>query len=219
MPECNICGETQFGPGPCGRLSEKALPPRCLVCGSLERHRVARAAIERFRIPERFAALRLLRFSVDPIVEDGWFKSAEISIYGGSNSLDVQAIDRADESYDVVVCSHVIEHVADDRRAISELVRILSRRGFLVLAYPRTEHSQSTQDWGYPDPARNMHYRAYGADFERSLGNVAPELAAIAIKGRDPVTGDDKRFSVLSRSRFWIEHILARVPGARPIEP
>jgi SAM-dependent methyltransferase len=199
-------------------VSENGLLPRCLGCGSLERHRVARSAIDRFRISERFAELALIRFSADPIVEDRWFKTAEISLYGGDNSIDVQHIDRADESYDVIVCSHVIEHVADDRRAIGELVRILSRRGFLVLAYPRTEHGEPTQDWGHPDPARNLHYRAYGADFERSLGKLAPGLAAIAVKGRDPVTGDDKRFSVLSRSEFWTARILKTVPEARRIE-
>jgi SAM-dependent methyltransferase len=217
LPACNICGETGFVAGPFGRLSEQGLPPRCVRCRSLERHRVARAAIDRFRIPERFTGLGLIRFSSDPIVEDRWFGSAEISIYGGSNSLDVQRIERADERYDVVVCSHVIEHVANDERAICELVRILSPRGFLVLAYPRTEHGGPTQDWGHADPSRNEHYRAYGPDFEPQLAGISPQVAAIAIKGRDPVTGDGKRFSILSKSKFWTDHILACVPGARLI--
>ncbi len=218
MSACNICGELRFVPGPFGRVSERGLPPRCAGCGSLERHRVARQAIDSFRIPERFARLSLIRFSSDPIVEDRWFASAEVSIYGGDNSIDVQAIERADESYDVVVCSHVIEHVADDRRAILELTRILSPQGFLVLAYPRTEHGEPTQDWGHPDPDKNEHYRAYGADFDARLARIAPALSTIAIKGFDPVTGDGKRFSILSKSEFWTGHILAAVPGARQIE-
>jgi SAM-dependent methyltransferase len=218
VPACNICGETRFVAGPFGRLSEQGLPPRCARCQSLERHRVARAAIDLFRIPERFASLGLIRFSSDPIVDDRWFGSVEISLYGGSNSIDVQQIGRADGRYDVVVCSHVIEHVADDKRAIAELVRILSPRGFLVLAYPRTEHGEPTQDWGHADPARNEHYRAYGCDFELQLAGISPEVAAIAIKGRDPVTGDGKRFSILSKSQFWTGRILACVPGARLIE-
>ncbi len=218
MPACNVCGETRFVPGPFGRLSERGLPPRCAGCGSLERHRVARQAIDRFRIPERFAGLTLIRFSSDPILDDRWFATAEVSIYGGDNSIDVQAISRADESYDVVLCSHVIEHVADDRRAILELTRILSARGFLVLAYPRTEHGEPTEDWGHPDPDKNEHYRAYGSDFDARLARIAPSLSTIAIKGFDPVTGDGKRFSVLSKSEFWAGRILAAVPGARRIE-
>jgi SAM-dependent methyltransferase len=217
MTACNICGENRFGPGPFGRLSEAKLAPRCLNCRSLERHRVARAAIDRFRISDRFATLTLIRFSIDPIVEDRWFATAEVSLYGGENSIDVQKIDREDESYDVVVCSHVIEHVADDTRAVRELVRIVSPKGFLVLAYPRTEHGEPTQDWGRPDPARNEHYRAYGADFEPQLAGISPDVTAIAIKGRDPVTGDGKRFSILSKSKFWTAHILASVPGSERI--
>jgi hypothetical protein len=104
--------------------------------------------------------------------------------------------------------------VADDRGAVAELVRILTHRGFLVLAYPRTEHGEPTQDWGHPDPTKNEHFRAYGSDFDRALARISPDVAAIAVKGRDPVTGDDKRFSILSKSEFWTGHILSRVPEA-----
>src|SRR4029079_2608545 len=192
MVDCNICGGSKFGPGPYGRMSIAGLPPRCLGCGSLERHRIMRQAIEAFRDPEAFASLRLIRCSADPIVDPRWFASSELSTFDGENSLDIQAIDRTDEAYDVVLCSHVIEHVEDDRNALHELLRIVSRRGFLILAYPRTEKGVSTADWGYADPARNFHYRGYGDDFDAVMSKVAP--AAIGIENADPVTGDRKRF-------------------------
>lgn len=40
------------------------------------------------------------------------------------------------ESYDMFICSHVLEHVADDRKALSELLRILKPGGFGILMVP-----------------------------------------------------------------------------------
>src|SRR5438874_10108510 len=182
MPICNICGDDRFIPGPNRRLSRSSLPPRCASCLALERHRAIRRAIDSIRVPDRFADLRLIRFSDDPIVDDQWFKTSEASIFEGDNSLDIQAVERPDEAYDVIVCSHVIEHVADDRKAIGELIRILSPRGFLLLAYPRSEEGGLTEDWGFADPAKNGHYRGYGHDFDAVMARAARGAATITIE-------------------------------------
>jgi 2-polyprenyl-3-methyl-5-hydroxy-6-metoxy-1,4-benzoquinol methylase len=168
-----------------------------------------RAMIDAVRDPARFSRYRLIRFSPDPIVDDAWFHSAEVSIFGGANSLDIQAIARPDGSYDVVICSHVLEHVKDDTKAIAELVRILSPEGFLVLAVPRTETGEATEDWGFADPVKNFHYRGYGRDFDARLKSVVPGVHVLAQERADPVTGDTKRFHVLTKSRFWRDRFLA----------
>jgi len=197
-------------------MSRSGLPPRCTRCGSLERHRAIRQAIDSFRAPdEPFSGLKLIRFSDDPIVDDRWFKTNEVSRFEGDNSLDIQAIDRPDQSYDVVLCSHVIEHVADDRKAIRELTRILSPRGFLLLAFPRSEEGELTQDWGFADPCKNRHYRGYGRDFDAVLAGAAGDAATIAIEADDPVTGDSKKFAIITRSAEWVERVLESVAGAR----
>lgn len=162
-----------------------------------------RAAIDALGGRDRFAGYRLIRFSPDPIVDDAWFKSAEVSIFEGSNSLDIQRIDRPDGAYDVVVCSHVLEHVKDDAAAVRELVRILSPEGFLILAVPRSEKGKMTDDWGFPDPTRNLHYRGYGQDFTARLAQIVPDAQSFAIEHPDPVTGDRKMFYILTKSAFW----------------
>jgi ubiquinone/menaquinone biosynthesis C-methylase UbiE len=40
------------------------------------------------------------------------------------------------ESYDMFICSHVLEHVDDDRKALSELFRILKPGGAGILMVP-----------------------------------------------------------------------------------
>jgi ubiquinone/menaquinone biosynthesis C-methylase UbiE len=50
---------------------------------------------------------------------------------------DVANIPFADGSFDVVVCSEVLEHIAENRNAVAELVRVLKNRGDLMVSVPR----------------------------------------------------------------------------------
>ncbi len=50
---------------------------------------------------------------------------------------DVTELPFPDESFDVVFCSEVLEHVHDDGRAISEIVRVLKSGQSLVVSVPR----------------------------------------------------------------------------------
>ncbi len=50
---------------------------------------------------------------------------------------DVTALPFSDGAFDVVLCSEVLEHVEDDRRAVRELVRVLKPGGDLVVTVPR----------------------------------------------------------------------------------
>jgi SAM-dependent methyltransferase len=176
-----------------------------------------RAVVELFRESDRFSRYRLIRFSPDPVVDDEWFRKAETSIFEGENAIDIQAIDRPDGVYDVVICSHVLEHVKDDAKAIRELVRILSQDGFLILAMPRTEVGEITQDWGFADPAKNLHYRGYGRDFDEKLQKIVPEAYYFPVEYPDPVTSDSKKFYLLTKSNFWRNKISA-ILGSMPLK-
>ena len=103
----------------------------------------------------------------------------EISLFKGSNSIDLQQIDRSDRSYDVIVCNHVLEHVPDYRAALRELGRVLSARGFLFLSFPDPYHVERTVDWGYPDPSLHDHYRHFGRDVEEVLRQELPDCHAV----------------------------------------
>lgn len=51
--------------------------------------------------------------------------------------MDITALPFADNSFDVVICSEVLEHIPDDDIAISELVRIVKPGKTLAVSVPR----------------------------------------------------------------------------------
>lgn len=197
--KCPICGGTVFGPGPKGRSSPNGAMPRCAGCQSLERHRIFRIMFDRLG-PDNFANWKAIQFSPDPTVEPSWFAQHELSVYGEPSGLDIQKIDRPDEAYDMVICSHVLEHVGDDRAALNELLRIATNDGLLYLAFPDPFREDVTRDWGFPKPEKHGHWRVYGTDVVKRFEDYIPDQPVLAYRGQDPVTGEWEGAFLLPRS-------------------
>ncbi|MER2533954.1 MAG: methyltransferase domain-containing protein [Rhizobiaceae bacterium] len=212
QPTCPICGGTEFGPGPKGRRSPNGAMPRCAGCQSLERHRIFRIMFDRLG-PENFAEWTAIQFSPDATIDPAWFAAHELSVYGGPTSLDIQRIDRPDAAYDLVACSHVIEHVGDDRAALHELLRIARTDGLLYLAFPDPFREAVTRDWGFPKPEKHGHWRVYGADVVERFRTYIPHQTVLAYHGEDPVTGEREGAFLLPKSaarKRWIEQRLGK---------
>ena len=91
--------------------------------------------------------------------------------------MDIQDIQYPDQSFDVVICCHVIEHVDDDDKAMRELHRVLRKGGFAVLQVPLALNLEKTIEdrtlktdkerkrmFGQVD-----HVRLYGLDYFNKL--------------------------------------------------
>ena len=59
---------------------------------------------------------------------------------------DVTALEYAAESFDLVICNHVLEHVPDDQAALSELHRVLAPGGWAILQVPYCETVEATDE-------------------------------------------------------------------------
>ncbi|MDP6908310.1 MAG: class I SAM-dependent methyltransferase, partial [Flavobacteriales bacterium] len=57
---------------------------------------------------------------------------------------DIQNMPFDDNSFDVIFCNHVLEHVEDDYKAMSELFRVLKPDGFAILQVPVDYKSGTT---------------------------------------------------------------------------
>jgi SAM-dependent methyltransferase len=62
--------------------------------------------------------------------------SADLMGPGVMTHFDIQHMPFADETFDVVICNHVMEHVADDSVAMAAIYRILKPGGWALLQVP-----------------------------------------------------------------------------------
>jgi SAM-dependent methyltransferase len=202
MAECNICGNGSFEPGPGGRLW-KGMPIRCSSCRSLERHRAIRSFYDRLLRSGLLKSFgNALQFSKDPCVPPGCFSRHTVSIYGGPNSMDIKDTQLESSSVDWIICNHVLEHIDDDRKAVNELMRVLSSGGVLQLNVPGPPSRGDTIDWGFPDPSDHDHYREYGDNdfldrFKDSIDLF--HASSLKLSAIDPVTKKYERIFILTK--------------------
>ena len=84
------------------------------------------------------------------------------------------------DSYDFILCNHVLEHILDDNKAMKELYRVLKKGGTGIFQVPlNMSNKQTYEDFTITDPKeRNEafgqydHVRVYGMDFFERLKNV-----------------------------------------------
>ena len=203
---CNLCGwqGSEF------YVSEDGPDRRCPTCDSLPRHRLLKHVLEQKQLP--LAGSRILH--VSPKGEralERWFRtrcSSYLSIDKGGawntrrsgaamRQMDLTELELADGSIDFVMCSHVLECIEDDARALREIYRVLSPGGMAAL--PVQIYGQKTTKVLAPESEPYHHawhpgldyfdrYRAAGflvEMFDRSIDDR--QLLAIHDNARVPI--------------------------------
>src|SRR5208283_4968310 len=122
----------------------------CPRCGALERDRVLRLYFERktnlFTSP-----LTVLHFAPEHWLQrklrglrNLTYTSADLYSPNAMVRMDITDIRFPAETFDAVICNHVLEHIPDDRKAMSELFRVLKVGGWAVLQVPIIEGQPET---------------------------------------------------------------------------
>lgn len=91
------------------------------------------------------------------------------------------------ESFDVVLCNHVLEHIKDDTTAMKEIFRILKKGGWAILQIPQDLNRDKTfEDDSITDPKERSqifgqydHVRIYGLDYFDKLKSIGFEVQPI----------------------------------------
>jgi ubiquinone/menaquinone biosynthesis C-methylase UbiE len=114
--------------------------------------------------------MRLLHFAPEPFLSD-FFRStfrqyvtADLDPRNVDYAADITKLPFADASFDMVYASHVLEHVAEDRKAISEIHRVLAPSGVAVLPVP-VFIGIETVEYPEPNPHETYHVRQLGGDY------------------------------------------------------
>ena len=58
--------------------------------------------------------------------------------------IDITDISFGNDYFDFIICNHVLEHIQDDRKAMSELFRILKPGGEAILQVPISKYNKET---------------------------------------------------------------------------
>lgn len=187
---CNCCGGNFITFLPVGLI--KRANALCPACGSLERHRLhwhfmagktnLLNGTDRLRIlhvaPE---AVFYNKFNSNPLfdyVPCAKFGKGYIDKYPAKTlNVDITNIQFEDNSFDVIYCSHVLEHVPEDVKAMKEFYRVLKPGGWAMLQVPIDKNRITTyEDFSITDPKERKkafgqydHVRVYGLDYAERL--------------------------------------------------
>lgn len=211
-PSCNLCGRSEFGPGPRGRMAPGGAPPHCRGCGSLERQRIVGSVMQ--ALPATFFSRRRgLQFKADKGVDAALFASYEISIPGGPGALDLQGIARDSGSRDFIAISHALEFVADDQLAFTELMRVLSANGVLLACFSGPQQRAKSVDFPQPSGPDGC-WHLYGADLAQRFACRDRGLTTLAIEGTDPCTNTKEMVYLFLKDRDDAAEVGAQVQAA-----
>lgn len=174
--KCNICGWAGEKFDPMIAPSYTRDNSICPACGSLERHR---GLIYYLESHKPATGIKILDFA--PISSfKKYFESrgylyltSDLHRDGVDIKCDIQNIPLEAKSIDVIICYHLLEHVRDDIKALSELYRILNDDGIIYIQVGGTAlNTRETIEFGEPNPLDHDHMRRYGIDIVDRIKNI-----------------------------------------------
>lgn len=99
----------------------------------------------------------LLHFAPEPFFKAAFGENRNINYYDcdlakerATYAVDITEIPFGDGHFDRIICSHVLEHVPDDRKGMRELRRVLKKGGVAYVMVPSEVRPDT-----YEDPAIN----------------------------------------------------------------
>ena len=187
-------------------LRQNALCPGTL---SLERHRLLWLYLDR-KTTFLTDSIRVLHIAPEQVFYKK-FKSFSHWDYTTSDlhspladvKADICALPFEDNSYDFILCNHVLEHIPNDLKAMEELYRVLKPGGTAILQVPLEEDRENAfEDDAITDQQERTrifgqydHVRVYGQDYYNRLEEVGFKATAVDFI-KEISAADVKRFAL-----------------------
>ncbi|MCF6246339.1 MAG: methyltransferase domain-containing protein [Desulfobacula sp.] len=179
--ECPVCGKHYRKFLPYGvQGGDNRLCPSCL---SLERHRLIWLYLKKKTgfFTDKLSVLHIApeqpfikRFEKMPNLE---YITADLESPIAKVKMDIKDMPFEDNSFDVLLCNHVLEHIDDELKATKEIYRVLKPGAWAILQVPLDSSLERTyEDLSITDPKEREkhfgqydHVRLYGRDYPERL--------------------------------------------------
>ena len=179
---CPVCDHQYRKFLPYGRKArENSLCPNCLA---LERHRLLWIYLKQ-RTNLFISKQRLLHIAPEYCFIDRFealehldYLTADLESPLAKVKMDVHRMPFDDNSFDGVLCNHVMEHLDDDRLAMKEILRVLKPTGWAIIQVPfflpvpdttLEDPSIKSKKERYQHYGQEDHVRLYGKDYPERL--------------------------------------------------
>lgn len=166
----------------------------CPKCGSLERHRLYYLFLKDVLPIER--KFKVLHFAPEKIITQLFksysfcdYLSVDINPKAAMLKADITDLPFRDNLFDVILCSHVLEHIPEDILAMKQLYRVLSPEGFAIIQVPIKDEfngrkiDKTFEDFSVTSPEERQklfgqsdHVRIYGRDYSQRLESAGFRL-------------------------------------------
>jgi SAM-dependent methyltransferase len=185
--ECPVCGR-----GSRGWVSLGFPNLVCPHCSAFERQRLLLLYL-RNELEIATRPLTMLHFAPERCLMRSFERFPNLTYIGGdldpprgAVKLDITNIELGSDTVDVVICSHVLEHVSEDAQAMREMRRVLRPGGSALIMGPVDyDRPQTYEDPTIVNPRARVaafgqsdHVRLYGADFDQRLRAAGFEVDA-----------------------------------------
>jgi ubiquinone/menaquinone biosynthesis C-methylase UbiE len=137
--------------------------------------------------------------------------SGDLNPLVADRKIDITNINFENDCFDFIICNHVLEHIQDDRKAMSELFRVLKSGGEAILQVPISKYNKKTfEDFSITSPegreryfGQKDHVRIYGKDYKKRLESVGFKVNLYDIKN-DLSIQDIKKYGINKEEILYI---------------
>lgn len=210
----------------------------CPNCLASDRDRLMVSFLKKLELEEAVGRERMLQIAPSKAIES-WiygncpgllYDSTDLYMENVSFQADIQDMHQIkEESYDYFICSHVLEHVEDDQKAMRELYRILKEDGMGLFLVPLDLNVKSTDEEFGLSEAENWrrfgqgdHCRRYAKNdlLERLkeagfyVHQMGKEYFGEAVFAQNGLT-DTSVLYVLTKTDDSIDTLIAKIKGRR----
>lgn len=201
--KCLLCGNSldQFLPGgePNDIFTKKNIigggyrkNAICPVCGGLDRTRWVYWVLKKFTdifVAENcvihFAPEHYLRKHLEENKNCDYYPVDLKNMVDGLkvHKADITKMPFPDVFADYIIVNHVLEHIPDEKKAVSEMKRILKENGKIIMSFPISMDENTLEDsWIMTDEQREIYYgqkdhvRLYGKDFKKRFESYGLQI-------------------------------------------